>query len=170
MNITAYPWSSNGLVWRREEAVLRNSLYITPSFKQEPPSITATNFTQCSQQPIFFSSSPLLGSSLPYWSTGLITQFRDLSQMVGLLGRVVSSSQGLYLNTEQHKQRITRTHIKHPCLRRDSNPQSRPPSDRRLFGYCDRQQQTYTFLIEFRSVTAVQTCSEPSALSCATGC
>jgi hypothetical protein len=75
----------------------------------------------------------LIGSSLPYWSTGLITQFLDLSQAVGLLGRVISSSQGLYLNTGQHKHRKTRTHIKHPCPRWDSKPQSRPPSDRRLF-------------------------------------
>jgi hypothetical protein len=29
-------------------------------------------------------------------------------------------------------QKITRTHIKHPCPGRNLNPQSRPPSDRRL--------------------------------------
>jgi hypothetical protein len=53
---------------------------------------------------------------------------------VGLLGRVIISSQGLYLNTRQHKHRKTHIHtIKHPCPRRDSIPQSRPPSDRRLF-------------------------------------
>jgi hypothetical protein len=80
-----------------------------------------------------FSSCPLLGSSLPYWGTGLITQFIDLSQSVGLLGRAISSSQGLYLNTGQHKYRNTRTYIKHPCPRRDSNPESRLPSDWRLF-------------------------------------
>jgi hypothetical protein len=84
-------------------------------------------------QVIFFPLASLLGSSLTYWSAGLITQFLDLSQAVGLLGRVVSSSQGLYLNTGQHKHRKTRTHIKHPCPGRNSNPQSRPPSDRRLF-------------------------------------
>jgi hypothetical protein len=82
---------------------------------------------------IFFPLAPLLGSLLPYWSTGLITQFLDHSQAVGLLGRVISSSQVLYLNTGQHKHRKTLTHIKHPCSRRDSIPQSRPPSDRRLF-------------------------------------
>jgi hypothetical protein len=32
--------------------------------------------------------------------------FLIYSQSVGLLGRVISSSQGLYLNTEQHKHRI----------------------------------------------------------------
>jgi hypothetical protein len=82
---------------------------------------------------IFFPLAPSLGSSLPYWSTGLITQFLDLSQEVGLLGRVIGSSQGLYLNTGQHKHRKTGTHIKHPCPSRDSNPQSRPSSHRRLF-------------------------------------
>jgi hypothetical protein len=63
----------------------------------------------------FFPLAPLLGSSFPYWRTRLITQFLDLSQVVGLLGRVISSSQGLYLNTGQHKHRKTRTHIKLPC-------------------------------------------------------
>jgi hypothetical protein len=82
---------------------------------------------------IFFSFPPLLGSLLPYWSTGLITQFLDLSQAVGLLGQVISLSQGLYLNTGQHKHRKTQTHIKHPCSGPDSNPQSRPPSDQWLF-------------------------------------
>jgi hypothetical protein len=53
----------------------------------------------------FFSSS-----SLPAWSVGLISQFLDHSQTVGLLGWVISSSQGLYLNTGQHKHRKTHTH------------------------------------------------------------
>jgi hypothetical protein len=81
----------------------------------------------------FFSSYPFT------WELALILEHRAdysvswFSQAVGLLGRVISSSQGLYLNTGQHKHRKTRTHIKHPCPGRDSNPQSRPPSDRRLF-------------------------------------
>jgi hypothetical protein len=87
----------------------------------------------------FLPLAPLLGSSLTYWSTGLITQSLCHSQVVGLLGRVISSSQGLYLNTGQHKHRKMRTHIKHQCPRRDSNPQSRLPSDRRLLGYRDRR-------------------------------
>jgi hypothetical protein len=49
----------------------------------------------------FFPHAPLLGSSIPYWGTGLITQCLDLLQAVGFLGRVISSSQGLYLNTEK---------------------------------------------------------------------
>jgi hypothetical protein len=82
---------------------------------------------------VFFPLGPLIGSWSPYWSPGLITQFIDLSQAVWLLGRVISSSQGLYLNTGQHKHRKPRTHIKHAWPRRDSNQHSRPPSDRRLF-------------------------------------
>jgi hypothetical protein len=49
-------------------------------------------------------------SLLPLWSIGLISQFLDHSQSVGLLGQVISSSQGLYLNTGQHKHRKTHTH------------------------------------------------------------
>jgi hypothetical protein len=49
---------------------------------------------------------------LPLWSIGLISQFLDHLQTVGLLGRVTSSSQGLCLNTGQHKHRINAyTHI-----------------------------------------------------------
>jgi hypothetical protein len=59
------------------------------------------------------------------WSIGLISQFLEHSQTVGLLGRVISSSQGLYSNTGQHKHRKTHTHIKHPCPEWDSNPRSR---------------------------------------------
>jgi hypothetical protein len=59
---------------------------------------------------IFLPLAPLLGSSLLYWSTGLVTQFLDRSQAVGLLGRVISSSQDLYLNKGQHKHRKMRTH------------------------------------------------------------
>ncbi|PNF21173.1 hypothetical protein B7P43_G05122 [Cryptotermes secundus] len=45
--------------------------------------------------------------------------------MVGLLGRVISSSQGVYLNIGQHKHRLnTYTHTKHRCLVWDSNPRS----------------------------------------------
>jgi hypothetical protein len=79
-----------------------------------------------------FRLASLLWSSLPCWSTGLIAQFRDLPQAIGLLGRVISWKQGLYLNTGQHKHRETRTYIKHPCPGLDSNPESRPPILRTL--------------------------------------
>jgi hypothetical protein len=44
----------------------------------------------------------------PSLGPGLIFHFRDLffTQTVGLLGRVISPSQGLYLYTGQHKHRI----------------------------------------------------------------
>jgi hypothetical protein len=60
--------------------------------------IIIAKFVQCSK---FSPLAPLFGSSLPYWSTGLITQFLDLSQAVVLLGRVISSSEDPYLNTER---------------------------------------------------------------------
>jgi hypothetical protein len=56
--------------------------------------------------------------------------------MVGLIGRVISPSQGLYLHrTTQH----WKTRDKHPCLERDSNPRLRP------HGHCDRQNK-YLFV------------------------
>jgi hypothetical protein len=57
--------------------------------------------------------------------------FVDLRQSEGLLGRVISSSQGLYLytNTEKH----TYTNTKHPCPESDSNPRSQVPSERRQY-------------------------------------
>jgi hypothetical protein len=70
---------------------------------------------------------------LPLRSIGLISQFLDHSRTVGLLGRVISPSQGLYLNTGQHKHRKTHTHIKYPCPEWDSNPRSRLPSERRQY-------------------------------------
>jgi hypothetical protein len=52
---------------------------------------------------------------------------------VGFLGREIRSSQGLYLNTRQHKHRKTYTHIKHPCPEWDSNLWSRLPGERRQY-------------------------------------
>jgi hypothetical protein len=48
----------------------------------------------------------------PFLGPGLIFQFLDLfTQTVGLLGRGISPSQGLYLYTGQHKHRKTHKHI-----------------------------------------------------------
>jgi hypothetical protein len=68
-----------------------------------------------------------------FWSLGLISQFLDHSQTLGLLARMISSSQGLYLNIGQQKHRKTHTHIKHPCSEWDSNRRSRLPSERRQY-------------------------------------
>jgi hypothetical protein len=53
------------------------------------------------------------------------------TQSVGLLGQGISPSQGLYLQTEQHKHRI-KAH-RHPCLEWDSNPRSQCSRGRRRF-------------------------------------
>jgi hypothetical protein len=54
----------------------------------------------------------------------------DLGQSVGLLGRVISSSQGLYLYTNTEKC-THNTNIKHPCPEWDSNPRFRRPLEQR---------------------------------------
>jgi hypothetical protein len=59
-------------------------------------------------------------------------QLLDLGQSVGLLGRVISSSQGLYLYTNTEK-RTHNTNTKHPCPEWDSNSRSRRPRERRQF-------------------------------------
>jgi hypothetical protein len=61
---------------------------------------------------IWFFSFLLLpfGSLLPLCSIGLISQFLHHSQTVGLLGRVISSTQGLYLKRGQRKQKNAHTH------------------------------------------------------------
>jgi hypothetical protein len=75
----------------------------------------------------------------PFWSIGhpwnalFHFSFLILRQSVWLLGRGISPSQGLYLNTGQHKHRKTHTHIKHPCPKWDSNPRSQRPRERRQF-------------------------------------
>jgi hypothetical protein len=64
-----------------------------------------------------------------------LIQFRNhFSQSVGLLGRVISSSQGRYLHTGKHRQnKRIHIHTKHPCLKCDSNPRSQSSSERRQF-------------------------------------
>jgi hypothetical protein len=62
-----------------------------------------------------------------YGSTALVDLSRFFSLLiytksVKLLGRGISPSQGRYLQTEQHKQRIN-AH-RHPRLEWDSNPRS----------------------------------------------
>jgi hypothetical protein len=53
------------------------------------------------------------------------------TQAVGLFGRGISPSQGRYLHTEQHKDRIN-AH-RRACLEWDSNPRSQFSSGRRRF-------------------------------------
>jgi hypothetical protein len=90
--------------------------------------------------PPFFFSTALPAHSGPR----PLTQFRNhFSQTLGLLGRVISPSQGLYLNTGQHKQN-KRIHT--PNIHALSGIRTHDPSDRasedssylRPRGYCDR--------------------------------
>jgi hypothetical protein len=73
-----------------------------------------------------------------YCSTTLYFAFATFSvswsytQLVGLLGRGISPSQGRYLHAGQHKQN-KRTQYRHPYFEWDSNPRSQHPSDRRQF-------------------------------------
>jgi hypothetical protein len=59
-------------------------------------------------------------------------QWLELGQSAGLLGQVISLSQGLYLYTNTEK-RTHKTHTKYPCSELDSNSRSRRPSERRQF-------------------------------------
>jgi hypothetical protein len=59
-----------------------------------------------------------------------LLQFRNrFSQTVGLLGRVISLSQGLYLNTGQHKHRIN-AHTHTPNIHALSGIRTHDPSAR----------------------------------------
>jgi hypothetical protein len=53
--------------------------------------------------------SPNLGLGLPPWNSPFHFGFLELRQSVGLLGRVISSSQGLYLYTNTEKCTHTQT-------------------------------------------------------------
>jgi hypothetical protein len=76
-------------------------------------------------------------------------RFLELFRHVaGLLGRVISPSQGLYLHrTTQHR----KTRDKHPCFERDPNPRSQQPTgqDPRLrpHGHYDRHFHYYFQLL-----------------------
>jgi hypothetical protein len=64
-------------------------------------------------------------------------QLLDLEQLAGLLGRVISSSQGFYLYT--NTERTHNTNTKHPCPEWDSNPRPRSLREQRqLMPYLDR--------------------------------
>jgi hypothetical protein len=86
---------------------------------------------------LLFSGSTVLIRTRASSHVRFLELFRH---MVGLLGRVISPSQGLFLHrTTQHR----KTRDKHPCLERDSNPRSQQPTGQdpriRPHGHCDRQ-------------------------------
>jgi hypothetical protein len=88
-----------------------------------------------------------------------LTRSRNhISQTAGLLGRVISPSQGRYINTEQHKHRInayTHTpniHALSWIRTHDPSARSREDSWRlRPRSYCDRQINTIIILNNIRS-------------------
>jgi hypothetical protein len=84
----------------------------------------------------FWCCLPIYSLSLYIWLYSPLDLDRFFSfliytQSVGLLGRVISRSQGRYLHTGQHKHSIN-AH-RHRCLDWDSNPRSQCYSGRRRF-------------------------------------
>jgi hypothetical protein len=73
--------------------------------------------------------NPNSGFGLPPCNFTFHFSLLDLRQSAGLLGRVISSSQGLYLYKTQ-KNAHTYTNTKHPCAEWDSNPRSWLPSEK----------------------------------------
>jgi hypothetical protein len=113
----------------------------------EDPVLTRDNL-QTDIHYIFFIGSLAHSERRP------LIQFRNhFSQTVGLLGRVISPSQGCYINTGQHKHRINAyTHT--PNIHASSGIRAHDPSVRasedsswlRLRGCCDQYPLYYTYL------------------------
>jgi hypothetical protein len=89
--------------------IASNFLFISHSIIRYWPVQKVRKFT--STNVFFFLVAPILGSLIPLLEhRNEFPQFLDQGQSVGLLGRVISSSQGLYLYTNTEK----RTHIHKP--------------------------------------------------------
>jgi hypothetical protein len=87
--------------------------------------------------------SPNLDLGLPPWNSPFHFSFLDLRQSVGLLGRVISSPQVLYLYTNTEKRTHTQTLNIHALGEiRTHNPGFRASEDIPL-GYRDRQSSNY---------------------------
>jgi ABC-type nickel/cobalt efflux system permease component RcnA len=73
---------------------------------------SAIRYKICMYNFFFWCYSPNLGLGLPPWNSLFHYGLLDLRHSVGLLGRVISSSQDLYLytNTEKRPHRHTHTH------------------------------------------------------------
>jgi hypothetical protein len=120
---------------------------------------------------IFFFSFPFLRLYSPIRALAAFMKFPvslqllDLGQLLELLGRVISSSQGLYLYTNTEK-RTHNTNTKHSCPRQDSNPHdhsvraSEDSSCLRPRGYCDRlaSEQAKTVHALDRAATVTSLC------------
>jgi hypothetical protein len=86
---------------------------------------------QCLKSPITYPSIYGIYGSTALVDLGRFFSFFIYTELVELLGREISPSQGRYLHTGQHKHRIN-AH-RHPCLEWDSNPRSQCSSGRRRF-------------------------------------
>jgi hypothetical protein len=106
-------------LWRWEKSLASTGNWTpTPrSFSQHPSPYLSIYLSKALQS--FVRPWPLFCDIILY------------TQSVGLLGREISPSQGLYLYTEQHKHRIN-AH-RHPHLECDSNSRPQCSSGRRLF-------------------------------------
>jgi hypothetical protein len=82
----------------------------------------------------------------PLWTLAAFFNFLIYTQSVGLLGRVMNPSQGRYLHTEQHKNRINaQTDIHASSGIRTHDPSVRAGEDgscSRPCGHCDRHVHT----------------------------
>jgi hypothetical protein len=99
------------------------------------------------------------GSTALRWALAAFSVSWSNTQSVGLLWQGISSLQGLYLHTEQHKHRIN-AHNRHPCLEWDwtHDPSFRASEDSsclRPRGHCDRLNMTlHTIYIQRSSYLA----------------
>jgi hypothetical protein len=95
------------------------------------------NSSRCTTSNLDFFSlwrySPNLGLGLPPWNYPFHFGLLDLRHSVGLLGAMISSSQGLYLYTNTEKRTYTQT----PNIHALSGTRTHDPSFRPL-GYRDR--------------------------------
>jgi hypothetical protein len=116
--------------WLLQSQWIAHTMVIPKSVLKPHSFIHSFIHSSMALQPLFIGPWPLL-------------QFRDLfTQTVGLLGRVISSSQGRYLRTEQHKHRINaHTNIHASSRIRTYDPSVRASEDSlclRPLGYRDR--------------------------------
>jgi hypothetical protein len=112
------------------------------SFEKWPIGEKCSSWGDKSEKTLFYISKHFLNYPELYhhhqkFYSPLVGPWRHLQfckrfiQTVGLLGLVISPSQGRYLHTGQQKQK-KRTH-RHSCLEWDSNPRSRGSSKLRQF-------------------------------------
>jgi hypothetical protein len=80
----------------------------------------------------YLETYPSIYCSTVLVDLGRFFNFLIYSHSIGLLGRGIIPSQGLYLHREQHKHRINDTDIR-VCLEWDSNPRSQSSRGRRRF-------------------------------------